>query len=90
MEIELSIFHAMPKYSSTPQNYNFTKVSYSIIYNLSLSNEAFIHIFSAISKPIPQNSETLKHGEILKMMIYTKVIEQNNTNSSKTNWESCL
>ena len=49
MEIELSVFQTMPNNSSTSQNYNSTKINYSIIYNLSLSNETFIHIFSAIS-----------------------------------------
>ena len=60
--------------------------NYSTIYNLSLNNVTFIHVFNNL-KISYTNNKIMKHKN---MMNYAKIIEHSNTSRSKTNWVSCL
>ena len=85
MEIQSSVLYTMPKNSSTSENYSPTQRQ-SIIYNFSLSNVTFIHIFNSL-KINYTNNKIMKHKN---MMNYAKIIEHSNMSRSKTNWVSFL
>ena len=70
MKTQSSALYTIPENSSTSENYNPPSVSQSIIYNLSLSSETFIHIFNNLLISSTHN-KIMKHKIIMNYTIIT-------------------